>query len=116
MHCILRRAGCSLSETKLVSKERKKDRENLRRLRNLSINVFFSFSEGNAASERVVNQLLTEMDGIESRSQVGTIKGWCVLSSEKLAKGICLLSCMLQVYVIAATNRPDIIDPAILRP
>jgi ribosome biogenesis ATPase len=44
---------------------------------------------GNQASERVVNQLLTEMDGLESRSAT---------------------------YVIAATNRPDMIDPAMLRP
>ncbi|CAL9687683.1 unnamed protein product [Knipowitschia caucasica] len=41
------------------------------------------------ASVRVVNQLLTEMDGMETRRQV---------------------------YIMAATNRPDIIDPAILRP
>ncbi|XP_019727646.1 nuclear valosin-containing protein-like isoform X1 [Hippocampus comes] len=41
------------------------------------------------ASIRVVNQLLTEMDGLETRRQV---------------------------FIMAATNRPDIIDPAILRP
>ncbi|CAI9740885.1 nuclear valosin-containing protein-like [Octopus vulgaris] len=41
------------------------------------------------ASARVVNQMLTEMDGLEERKQV---------------------------FVMAATNRPDIIDPAILRP
>ncbi|CAF89804.1 unnamed protein product, partial [Tetraodon nigroviridis] len=41
------------------------------------------------ASVRVVNQLLTEMDGLEARRQV---------------------------FLMAATNRPDIIDPAILRP
>eukprot|EP00443_Scrippsiella_acuminata_P069257 CAMPEP_0115392608 /NCGR_PEP_ID=MMETSP0271-20121206/11309_1 /TAXON_ID=71861 /ORGANISM="Scrippsiella trochoidea, Strain CCMP3099" /LENGTH=758 /DNA_ID=CAMNT_0002816195 /DNA_START=59 /DNA_END=2333 /DNA_ORIENTATION=- len=46
-------------------------------------------SEGNSSSERVVNQMLTEMDGVGERSQV---------------------------YVIAATNRPDIVDPAMLRP
>lgn len=40
-------------------------------------------------SERVVNQLLTEMDGVEERKAV---------------------------FIIAATNRPDIIDPALLRP
>ncbi|KAH3747440.1 hypothetical protein DPMN_181867, partial [Dreissena polymorpha] len=45
-------------------------------------------SEGNS-SARVVNQLLTEMDGLEERRQV---------------------------YIMAATNRPDIIDPAVLRP
>ncbi|XP_052006680.1 nuclear valosin-containing protein-like isoform X3 [Xyrauchen texanus] len=41
------------------------------------------------SSVRVVNQLLTEMDGIENRQQV---------------------------FIMAATNRPDIIDPAVLRP
>ncbi|XP_069464745.1 nuclear valosin-containing protein-like isoform X4 [Ambystoma mexicanum] len=41
------------------------------------------------SSIRVVNQLLTEMDGLERRRQV---------------------------FIMAATNRPDIIDPAILRP
>lgn len=45
--------------------------------------------DNNAATERVVNQLLTEMDGLEDRKQV---------------------------FIIAATNRPDIIDPAMLRP
>lgn len=42
-----------------------------------------------SGSVRVVNQLLTEMDGMESRQQI---------------------------FLIGATNRPDIIDPAILRP
>ncbi|CDF36155.1 unnamed protein product [Chondrus crispus] len=41
------------------------------------------------ASERVVNMLLTEMDGFSERKQV---------------------------FLVAATNRPDIIDPAMLRP
>ncbi|KAI3634765.1 hypothetical protein MIR68_007146 [Amoeboaphelidium protococcarum] len=40
-------------------------------------------------SERIVNQLLTEMDGLEERKDV---------------------------YIIAASNRPDILDRAILRP
>ncbi|KXJ84462.1 hypothetical protein RP20_CCG016077 [Aedes albopictus] len=43
----------------------------------------------NSSGMRVVNQLLTEMDGIEDR------------------KG---------VFLMAATNRPDIVDPAVLRP
>ena len=38
---------------------------------------------------RVVNQLLTEMDGVEERQGV---------------------------FLMAATNRPDIVDPAVLRP
>ncbi|XP_066451255.1 nuclear valosin-containing protein-like isoform X2 [Eleutherodactylus coqui] len=46
-------------------------------------------SHESGASVRVVNQLLTEMDGLE---------------------------CRRQVFIMAATNRPDIIDPAILRP
>ncbi|XP_054758534.2 nuclear valosin-containing protein-like [Lytechinus pictus] len=41
------------------------------------------------SSARVVNQLLTEMDGLEARKQV---------------------------FIMGATNRPDIIDPAVLRP
>ncbi|CAB9529521.1 metalloprotease FTSH [Seminavis robusta] len=44
---------------------------------------------GSGVSERVVNQLLTEMDGLESRRSV---------------------------FVIAATNRPELIDPAMMRP
>jgi ribosome biogenesis ATPase len=44
---------------------------------------------GSGVSERVVNQLLTEMDGLESRRNV---------------------------FVIAATNRPELIDPAMMRP
>ncbi len=46
-------------------------------------------SSDNHVTERVVNQLLTEMDGLEQ---------------------------MNDVVIIAATNRPDIIDPALLRP
>ena len=41
------------------------------------------------ATERVVNQLLTEMDGIEE---------------------------LEKVIVVAATNRPDLVDPGLLRP
>jgi ribosome biogenesis ATPase len=44
---------------------------------------------GGGVSERVVNQLLTEMDGLESRRSI---------------------------FVIAATNRPELIDPAMMRP
>lgn len=44
---------------------------------------------GGGVSERVVNQLLTEMDGLDSRRSV---------------------------FVIAATNRPELIDSAMLRP
>jgi ribosome biogenesis ATPase len=44
---------------------------------------------GGGVSERVVNQLLTELDGLDSRRSV---------------------------YVIGATNRPELIDSAMLRP
>ncbi|KAJ3109829.1 hypothetical protein HDU97_000059 [Phlyctochytrium planicorne] len=43
----------------------------------------------NQSSSRLVNTLLTELDGMQGRSQI---------------------------YIIAATNRPDMIDPAMLRP
>lgn len=46
-------------------------------------------TDSSGAAERVVNMLLTEMDGFSERKQV---------------------------FLIAATNRPDIIDPAMLRP
>lgn len=47
-----------------------------------------SQGEGNRSSDKIVNQVLTEMDGLESLNDV---------------------------LVIAATNRPDIVDPALLR-
>lgn len=46
-------------------------------------------SDQNGTTDRVVAALLTELDGIES---------------------------LRDVYVLAATNRPDLIDPALLRP
>ncbi|XP_022658156.1 transitional endoplasmic reticulum ATPase-like isoform X1 [Varroa destructor] len=48
-----------------------------------------SVGDAGGAADRVINQILTEMDGM------GTKKN---------------------VFIIGATNRPDIIDPAILRP
>ena len=47
------------------------------------------FSTVGGAADRVINQILTEMDGMSSKKNV---------------------------FIIGATNRPDIIDPAILRP
>ena len=44
---------------------------------------------GHGAGDRVMNQLLTEMDGINPNKQI---------------------------FIIAASNRPDIVDPAIRRP
>merc|ERR1719498_1288464 len=45
--------------------------------------------DGGGSGDRVINQMLTEMDGINSKKSV---------------------------FIIGATNRPDIIDPAIIRP
>jgi len=48
-----------------------------------------SGGDGGGASDRVINQILTEMDGMGAKKNV---------------------------FIIGATNRPDIIDSAILRP
>jgi len=48
-----------------------------------------SLGDAGGAADRVINQILTEMDGMGSKKNV---------------------------FIIGATNRPDIIDPAILRP
>ncbi|CEH13374.1 aaa-domain-containing protein [Ceraceosorus bombacis] len=84
---------------KYVGESEKAVRQVFSRARNSSPCVIF-FDELDAlvprrdsqlseASARVVNTLLTELDGLESRKQT---------------------------YVIAATNRPDMIDPAMCRP
>lgn len=83
---------------KYVGESEKAVRQLFQRARDSSPCVIFfdeidslcaSRGSDNQATERVVNQLLTELNGLQERKQV---------------------------YVIAATNRPDIIDPAILRP
>uniref|UniRef100_A0A7S3JYV8 AAA+ ATPase domain-containing protein n=1 Tax=Aureoumbra lagunensis TaxID=44058 RepID=A0A7S3JYV8_9STRA len=48
-----------------------------------------SSGDGGGAADRVINQILTEIDGVSSKKNV---------------------------FVIGATNRPDIIDPALMRP
>ncbi|PKH47725.1 hypothetical protein CRG98_050460 [Punica granatum] len=48
-----------------------------------------SVGDAGGAADRVLNQLLTEMDGMSAKKMV---------------------------FIIGATNRPDIIDPALLRP
>merc|ERR1711959_120359 len=48
-----------------------------------------SSGDAGGAGDRVMNQLLTEMDGMNSKKQV---------------------------FIIGATNRPDIIDTALMRP
>ncbi|MGB3944913.1 MAG: CDC48 family AAA ATPase, partial [Methanothrix sp.] len=85
--------------SKWVGESEKAVREVFKKARQVSPAIIFfdeldaiapmrGMEEGHRTSERVVNQLLAELDGLE------TLK---------------------DVVVIAATNRPDIIDPALLR-
>jgi len=85
--------------SKWVGESEKAIRQTFRKARQVAPTVIF-FDEldslapsrgqdmGNNVSERVVNQLLTELDGLEE---------------------------MENVMVIGATNRPDMIDPALIR-
>ncbi len=87
--------------SKWVGESEKAVREIFRKARQTSPTILFfdeidalvprrgrGSGEGSQATEKIVNQVLTEMDGLESLSDV---------------------------LVIGATNRPDIIDPALLR-
>ncbi|ACS89587.1 CDC48 family AAA ATPase [Thermococcus sibiricus] len=85
--------------SKWVGESEKNIREIFRKARQAAPTVIFideidaiaprRGSDVNRVTDRLINQLLTEMDGIEENSGV---------------------------VVIAATNRPDILDPALLRP
>ncbi|HIC99575.1 MAG TPA: AAA family ATPase, partial [Pyrodictiaceae archaeon] len=85
--------------SKWVGESEKNIREIFRKARQASPTVVFideidaiaprRGTDVNRVTDRLINQLLTEMDGIEENSGV---------------------------VVIAATNRPDILDPALLRP
>jgi transitional endoplasmic reticulum ATPase len=86
--------------SKWVGESEKAIRETFKKARQVSPSIIFfdeidsiapmrsAMSEDGKVSERIVNQLLTEMDGLDP---------------------------LKEVVVIAATNRPDIIDPALLR-
>jgi transitional endoplasmic reticulum ATPase len=86
--------------SKWVGESEKAVRETFRKARQAAPCVIFldeidavapvrGTTSDSGVSERVISQLLTEMDGLEA---------------------------LHNVTVIAATNRPDIIDPALLRP
>ena len=85
--------------SKWVGESEKRVREIFRKARQAAPTVVFideidsiapaRGTDMNRVTDRLINQLLTEMDGIEKNSGV---------------------------VVIAATNRPDILDPALLRP
>jgi len=85
--------------SKWVGESEKAVREIFRKARQTAPTILFfdeidalaprrSSSSESKVNERVVNQMLTEMDGLESLNDV---------------------------VIIAATNRPDILDPALLR-
>jgi transitional endoplasmic reticulum ATPase len=85
--------------SKWVGESEKAIRQTFRKARQVAPTIIFfdeldslapsrSQDVGSNVSERVVNQLLTEMDGLEN---------------------------MEDVMVIGATNRPDMIDPALIR-
>jgi transitional endoplasmic reticulum ATPase len=85
--------------SKWVGESEKAIREIFRKARQVSPAIIFfdeldsiapmrGMDDGSHVMERVVNQLLAEMDGLEA---------------------------LKDVVVIAATNRPDILDPALLR-
>ncbi len=86
--------------SKWVGESEKAVRETFRKARQASPSIIFldeldavvparGFGADSHVTERVVSQILTELDGLEELNNV---------------------------VVIAATNRPDIIDPALLRP
>jgi len=86
--------------SKWVGESEKRVREIFKKAKQVSPSIIFfdefdSISKsrgsgiGSGSSEKVVNQLLTELDGVEE---------------------------LENVMIIAATNRKDLIDPAIIRP
>ncbi|MBC7109784.1 MAG: CDC48 family AAA ATPase, partial [Archaeoglobi archaeon] len=86
--------------SKWVGESERAIREIFRRARQVSPCIIFfdeidaiapfrGFGDSSGVSERITDQLLTEMDGLEEGKQI---------------------------VVIAATNRPDMLDPALLRP
>ncbi|KAI5642938.1 ATPase family associated with various cellular activities (AAA) domain-containing protein [Phthorimaea operculella] len=72
-----------------------------------------SVSDAGGAADRVINQILTEMDGMGAKKNVFIIADRVINQILTEMDG---MGAKKNVFIIGATNRPDIIDPAILRP
>lgn len=59
---------------------------------------------GSSSSERILSQLLTELDGIQSSSSISSSS----FENDSSRKN--------RVVVVGATNRPDLLDGALMRP
>jgi SpoVK/Ycf46/Vps4 family AAA+-type ATPase len=70
---------------------------------------------GENASNRLLSQLLTELDGVNSTGSVANAASSCS-SSSIAASGASSKPKQQRVVVIGATNRPDLLDPALTRP
>jgi AAA+ superfamily predicted ATPase len=76
-------------------------------------------ADGGAVIERVMAQLLTELDGSSDDTTADAGTGGATYSASTTEGGewaSLLLSRPKLVFFIGATNRPDLLDPSLLRP
>lgn len=90
-------------------------------------------AKGNDERDQTLNQMLSEMDGFDPKAQVGASSGKACWQSPGRPHAVraagCPARCLrgahnaqpnptqpVQVVVMAATNRRDILDPALVRP